>query len=58
MRIGQMASYIVKHYFSKGRCERRYGLLFLGPPGELQGKSLEARSRKEYGCRGSLIHNS
>jgi len=33
MRIGQMAPYIVKHYFSRRREERNYGLLFLGAPG-------------------------
>jgi hypothetical protein len=33
MRIGQLQSYIVKHYFSPRRSERRYGLLVLGAPG-------------------------
>lgn len=38
MRIGQLQSYITRHYFSKRRDERRYGLLVLGPPGT--GKSM------------------
>jgi len=38
MKIGQMSNYITRHYFSEGRSERGYGLLFLGAPGV--GKSL------------------
>jgi DNA polymerase III delta prime subunit len=33
MNISQLAPYVVKHYFSPRRDERKYGLLVLGPPG-------------------------
>jgi len=33
MKISELKNYIVKHYFSERRKERRYGLLILGAPG-------------------------
>lgn len=46
MRIGQLKDYIVKHYFSSRRSERRYGLLILGPPGVGKSMSVEEAGRE------------
>jgi len=46
MRIGEMKNYIVKHYFSRGRMERRYGLLFLGAPGVGKSMSVEEAAKE------------
>jgi hypothetical protein len=46
MRIGELASYIVKHYFSPRRSERRYGILVLGAPGVGKSMSIEEAGRE------------
>jgi hypothetical protein len=46
MRIGQLKAYIVKHYFSPRRSERRYGILVLGAPGVGKSMSVEEAGRE------------
>jgi len=46
MRIGQLKNYIIKHYFSERRKERRYGLLVLGAPGVGKSTSVEEAARE------------
>jgi len=46
MRIGQLKSYIVKHYFSPRRSERRYGILVLGAPGVGKSMSIDEGGRE------------
>jgi MoxR-like ATPase len=46
MRIGQLKAYIVKHYFSPRRSERRYGILVLGAPGVGKSMSIEEAGRE------------
>jgi MoxR-like ATPase len=46
MRIGQLKDYIVKHYFSPRRSERRYGILVLGAPGVGKSMSIEEAGRE------------
>lgn len=55
MRISELRDYIVKHYFSKNRKERKYGLLILGPPGvgkstvvEEAGKEIAKKLNREF----------
>jgi len=55
MRIGQLKPYIIRHYFSSRRSDRRYGLLILGPPGvgksfnvEEAGREIASRLGKEF----------
>jgi hypothetical protein len=46
LRIGQLKAYIVKHYFSPRRSERRYGILVLGAPGVGKSMSIEEAGRE------------
>ncbi|MEM2613248.1 MAG: hypothetical protein QXO15_03355 [Nitrososphaerota archaeon] len=46
MRISELTKYIVKHYFSENRKERRYGLLILGPPGVGKSMCVEEAGRE------------
>lgn len=46
MRIGQLKKYIIKHYFSQRRTERKYGLLILGAPGVGKSTSVEEAARE------------
>lgn len=46
MRINQVEGYIIRHFFSENREERKYGLLFLGPPGIGKSYSVEAAAMK------------
>ncbi|MEM2181010.1 MAG: hypothetical protein QXP32_09385 [Nitrososphaeria archaeon] len=55
MKISDLIKYIVKHYFSENRKERRYGLLILGPPGigksmciEDAGREIAKRLNREF----------
>jgi len=46
MRIGQLQSYIVRHYYSRRREDRRYGILILGSPGIGKSMSVELAARE------------
>jgi MoxR-like ATPase len=46
MKIGQLKHYIKRHYFSKQRGERRYGLLVLGAPGVGKSTAIEEAGRE------------
>jgi len=41
-----MSRHIIQHYFSQRRSERRYGLLYLGPPGVGKSMSVEEAARE------------
>jgi hypothetical protein len=55
LRIGQLKDYIVRHYFSQRRSERRYGLLVLGPPGVGKSTSVEEAGREIAGKLGKTF---